>query len=198
MSKKKKPDKLKETPVTYDDYAVLDDGLRYEVDDGELHLMSPGPGVNHQAISYELQRRMNEDCRSDYVILAAPIDVIFSETEIRQPDLIMIHRDRMSILSMRGVEAAPDLVVEISSEHSLKRDKVDKTATYAKYGVPEYWILDLTNYTLEQRLLKVTDQDNYYELVDVYSGEEPIRSETVSCLRVHMQELINELPELPA
>jgi Uma2 family endonuclease len=195
MSKKKKPlETIAESPITYDAYANLpDDGNRYEVSDGQLELMSPAPSLLHQMISNELMLTLNKDCRSEYIIFSAPVDVILSETEIRQPDLVMVHRSRLSILGMRGINGAPDLVVEIMSEHSRRRDKVHKTKAYAKYGVAEYWIIDMSNFTLEQYVL----HSGAYDLADVYTDNELIRSGKIDCVSFSMKELIRDLPELP-
>ncbi|WP_199624208.1 Uma2 family endonuclease [Paenibacillus alkalitolerans] len=193
MKKKNVPGIAAESPVTYDVYASLpDDGNRYEVADGVLELMSPAPGTLHQVISYELQSKLNSDCRQEYIIINAPIDVILSDTEVRQPDLVMVHRSRMSLISKRGIEGVPDLVVEIMSSHSRKRDKVHKTKAYAKYGVPEYWIVDLSNYTLEQYVLK----QGIYELIDVYEGEETVRSDKLACVSFSMGEIVRQLPDV--
>lgn len=190
---KEKMKPMKEAPVTYEVYANLpEDGNRYEVADGRLELMSPSPTFLHQALSFQLQVKLSTSCKSDYVVIAAPIDVILSETEVRQPDLVMIHRARLSIVSKRGIEGSPDLVVEITAEHSRRRDKVDKRRTYAKYGIPEYWIIDLSNFTLEQYLLT----DLWYELVEVYEGEDRVRSEKIKCVSFTMHDLAKELPEI--
>lgn len=83
-NKKFQKEQLAETPVTYEVYANLpDDGNRYEVSDGVLELMSPAPSLIHQAISYELQHKLNKSCREDYFIFNAPVDVILSDTEVR-------------------------------------------------------------------------------------------------------------------
>lgn len=195
MDEKKKPsDRIHESLVTYEIYASMpDDGNRYEVADGRLELMSPAPTLVHQTVSSELFFRLQRDCRHEYIIIAAPVDVILSETEVRQPDLVLIRRSRTDILSKRGVNGAPDLVVEITSEFSRRRDKVHKTKAYAKYGVPEYWIVDLTNFTLEQYILHET---GHYELSDVYSEDELIRSDKIACASFSMRELMQELPEI--
>ncbi len=194
-SKKKGPKdpQIKESPVTYEIYANMpDDGNRYEIADGQLELMSPGPNTIHQILLSELHRKMVDDCSHDYIVFFAPLDVILSDIEVRQPDLIMIHRSRMNIIKKHGIVGAPDLVVEISSEHSLRRDKVQKTKAYAKYGVAEYWIIDMTNNTLEQYTL----QDHTYELVELYSRDDIIRSEKLQCLSFSMNDLVKDLPEL--
>lgn len=127
MKKKTYEEVIKESPVTYELYAnMIDDGNRYEIADGVLELMSPSPSFIHQTVSQELLCTLNASCRNDYIIVVAPIDVILSDTEVRQPDLAMIHKSGISIISDRGINGAPDLVVEITSEQSRRRDKVDK------------------------------------------------------------------------
>lgn len=194
MKKKTYEEVIKESPVTYELYAnMMDDGNRYEIADGVLELMSPSPTFTHQSVSQELLFTLNASCRDEFIIVAAPIDVILSDTEVRQPDLVMIHRSRMSIISDRGINGAPDLVVEITSEHSRRRDKVDKRIVYAHYGVTEYWIVDLSNFTLEQYVL---DGDRY-ELIEVYTEDDTIRSQTVPCASFSMNEIVQRLPIQP-
>lgn len=189
---KAKPTIIRETPVTYDEYAGMpDDGNRYEVADGQLELMG-SPTPTHQVISFEIQMTLNENCRSEYIIFSAPIDVILSDTEVRQPDLVMVHRSRMDILAKKGIVGAPDLVVEIISPWSRRRDKVHKLKTYARYAIPEYWIVDSSNWTLEQYVL--TDQT--YELVEIYAEDEPVRSDHISCVSFTMNDIMNRVPDM--
>ncbi|WP_181917973.1 Uma2 family endonuclease, partial [Cohnella phaseoli] len=112
--KKKRADEpvIREQPVTYDDYAAMpDDGNRYEIIDGVMELMSPGPMAVHQTLSRELLLLLIQSCRSDYAIFYAPFDVILSKVNVVQPDILMIHRSRIDIVKPHGVEGAPDLVV---------------------------------------------------------------------------------------
>ncbi len=191
MKKKTYEELIKESPVTYDMYANMeDDGRRYEISNGMLELMSPAPTPTHQSVVNELQYKFNVSCRNDYIIYSSPIDVILSATEVRQPDLIMIHRSRVEIIGSKGINGAPDLVIEITSKHSRRRDKVQKRIVYAKYGVPEYWIVDLTNFTLEQYVL----DGGRYELADLYAEDEIICSKVVPCASFSMNELVQELP----
>lgn len=186
MENKKRPDDKKrleervgEQQVTYDIYAALpDDGLRYEVLDGSLELMSPGPNTSHQILSYNLQAKLSGSCKSEYLILYAPLDVILSPTNVVQPDLIFIRPERADIVTKRGIEGPPDLVVEILSPGSRHRDRVRKLRIYEKHGVPEYWILDPGAQTLEQHLL----QGDRLELSRVYEGEEAVTSERLPCV----------------
>lgn len=194
MKKKTLEEVMKESPVTYEIYAnMVDDGNRYEISDGVLELMSPSPSTIHQLISAELLYKLNASCRDEFIIVSSPIDVILSDTEVRQPDLVMVHRNRISIISNRGINGAPDLVAEITFEHSRRRDKVTKRSVYARYQVPEYWILDPSNFTLEQYLL---DGDRY-ELAEVYAGDDTIRSKTAPCASFSMNEIVRNLPVPP-
>lgn len=194
MPSDKKPDQVREGLVTYDIYADMpDDGKRYEVDDGQLELMSPAPAPKHQLVINEIVFKLNQSCRSDYIIFTAPVDVILSKIEVRQPDIVMVHCSRKSIITRRGIEGPPDLVMEVVSPHSRKRDKVRKPKAYAKYGVPEYWIIDPANRTIEQFIL---DEDKY-ELTEVYEEDEPIRSERVSCVTFTLGEILAEVPKIP-
>ena len=194
MKKKTYEEVIRESPVTYELYAnMIDDGNRYEISDGVLELMSPSPTFTHQSIADELLHLLKTSCRNDFIIVSSPIDVILSDTEVRQPDLVIIHRSRMSIISDRGINGTPDLVVEVTSEHSRRRDKVRKRIVYAQYGVPEYWIVDLSNFTLEQYVLDGTR----YELIEVYADDDTIRSLTMPCASFSMNEIVQSLPVPP-
>lgn len=193
MSDEKKKELIKESNLTYEDYAKIDDGNRYELAAGKLELMSPGPNVSHQMISYQLQKRISQTCENDYIILYSPIDVILSSTEVRQPDIILISKERLNIISKRGIEGPPDLVVEILSPSSRKRDRVDKLNIYAYYGIPEFWIVEPETGTLEQYLLR----NDRYELTDLFQDDETITSPNIPCISFTMKEIMDKIPELP-
>ena len=192
---KKSHDLLKEQIVTYDDYAKIPDeeGVRYEINDGKLELMTPGPNAVHQLVNKEIEYRMMQQCLQEFIVLSAPIDVILSEIEVRQPDIVMIHRDRLSIITKRGIEGPPDLVVEVLSPFSARRDRQQKIHAYARYHIPEYWIVDINNGLLEQYLIS----NGKYELSEVYKEDEVVRSPQIACISFTMNEIINSIPELP-
>jgi Uma2 family endonuclease len=180
------PKQIKESGWTVEDYYQLpEDGNQYEIISGKLEL-KPSPTTTHQRISQQLLRTMLDSCELDYIIMHAPIDVILSENDTRQPDLLMVHRSREEIIEERGVVGPPDLVVEIISPSSAKRDRTMKRETYARHGVPEYWIVDPSNLTIEQYVLIHPGQP--YELIDVYDSEDTIKSERVPCLSFVVKE----------
>lgn len=195
MKPRKDDPLIREYPVTYDDYANLpDDGKRYELAGGTLELMSPAPSPRHQHISYQLQNAITNSCNSDYLIFASPIDLILSGTEVRQPDLVMIHRSRKSIVTHRGIEGIPDLVAEILSPHSVRRDRHSKLVVYAQYGIPEYWVVDPSNRALEQYIL---GEKNQYGMPVIYESEETIRSDRLLCASFTMKQITASAADLP-
>lgn len=193
MTDKKKNDKVHEQMYTYEDYAALpDDGKRYELVDGVLELMS-SPTLSHQIISSQIHKQFLQHCENDYIIVAAPIDVIVSEKQVRQPDLVLIHRDRLGIVTKKGIEEPPDLVVEILSPSSVKRDREGKLKAYAEFAVPEYWIVDPANEAIEQYVL----DDARYDLARVYTEDEQVRSQRVQCASFSIKDILSNVPELP-
>src|SRR3989442_10194004 len=134
------PDRIPPGPIklTYEDYVDLpDDGKRYEILDGELEV-SPAPAPRHQGVSRNLllilQGHVQE--RRLGTIYYALIDVLLADTSIVQPDLIFVAAGRESIITARAIEGPPDLVVEILSPWSVRRDRRTKAKLYARFGIP--------------------------------------------------------------
>ncbi|MCR2822251.1 Uma2 family endonuclease [Lederbergia panacisoli] len=185
---------LKEDPITYDDYAQLpDDGKRYELANGVLELMTPAPTPKHQIISTKMLTILMNSCQQEYIIFASPIDLILSTTEARQPNLVMIHRNNIEITTKRGIEGIPNLVAEILSPHSIKIDRFDKLKVYARYRIPEYWIIDPANEVLEQYVLV----NNDYEIFNVFGREDTVQSEQIKCVSFTMAEIMDAAADLP-
>ena len=130
--------------LTYEDYCALpDDGRRYEILDGDLS-MTPSPSVPHQGFAGNLFVVLHAHIRRHAAgeILIAPVDAILAKTTVVVPDLVFVSRERLGIVTSRGVEGAPDLVVEILSPGTASRDRVEKAQIYARYGVRHYWLAD--------------------------------------------------------
>lgn len=137
--------------MTYDDYVLLpDDGYRYEILDGDL-VMTPAPNPRHQNVLLNLASVIREWVASADLgkVYIAPIDVLLERTIVVQPDLLFIQRERLQIVTERGIEGAPDLVVEILSPGTAQRDRLAKARIYARRGVGDYWIVDPDRRTLE-------------------------------------------------
>ncbi len=141
---------------TYAEFARLpDDGNRYEVIAGELEV-TPSPRPKHQDLIGGLAEVMRPFVRRHELgrVYPGPIDVLFAEGDYLVPDLVFVRRERLGIVTDRGVEAAPDLVVEVLSPSTALRDRTIKRERYAHYGVPEYWIIDSDRQRVEVNRLQ--------------------------------------------
>jgi Uma2 family endonuclease len=130
--------------LTYDDYISLpNDRNRYEILEGEL-IETPSPTTNHQRVSRNLEFVLFSHIKHTNCgeILDAPMDVILDESTVVQPDIIFIAKERFHILSKRGVDGAPDLLIEILSPATAKYDRISKMQLYARFGVQWFWIVD--------------------------------------------------------
>jgi Uma2 family endonuclease len=128
-------------PYREADYLVLPEQPRCELLYGRLPV-TPAPTVRHQLVVVAILRLLDEFAgRHGGYALVSPIDVVLADHSIVQPDVVYVSRERAGILERR-VEGAPDLVVEILSPATARRDLGDKLRLYAESGVTEYWIVD--------------------------------------------------------
>jgi Uma2 family endonuclease len=130
-------------PFTYRDYTRLPDDRRFEVIEGKLFL-TPAPTTWHQRICGELFAALREHVRSEDLgdVLISPCDVVLSETNVVQPDILFVQKTRLSIIGEKYVSAAPDLLVEVLSPGTKVRDRKLKFELYGRFGVRELWIAD--------------------------------------------------------
>jgi Uma2 family endonuclease len=142
-----------------------EDDNRYEVIDGQLYV-TPAPSWQHQYGSTNLVGYLNPYLRQRGIgkVVTAPIGVKLDDENGVQPDLVYVSNERAHIIVERGVEGAPDLVVEVLSPSTQARDRGVKLRRYAAAGVLHYWILDPVARALEERVLG----PDGYELVGVF------------------------------
>ena len=131
-------------PFTTTDYFdTPEGGPRYQLIDGELLLMPP-PDSFHQDIvrniAFILGLYLKTHPRGK--LYFAPIGVLLTDINAFEPDLIYISKERKSLIGKRGIEGAPDLVVEVLSPGTARYDRGIKRAIYARTGVTELWLID--------------------------------------------------------
>jgi Uma2 family endonuclease len=130
--------------LTYDDFVHFpDDGKRHELIDGE-HYVTASPNRTHQAIVREILGSIWSYLKSHPVgqIYGAPFDVVFSDFDVVEPDLLYVSNERSRVLTEKNVQGAPDLVVEVGSPATRRRDEKTKLQLYERFGVSEYWVVD--------------------------------------------------------
>ena len=130
--------------LTYDDYLQFpDDGKRHELIDGE-HYVTPTPKRPHQQISGNLYWLIRSYLEQHPIgrLFYAPFDVIFSNFDVVEPDLLYMSNERANEVLRDWVHGAPELVIEIASASTRKRDETIKRRLYERFGVSEYWVVD--------------------------------------------------------
>jgi Uma2 family endonuclease len=136
--------------LTYEDYYNLDDGIRYELFNGEL-IMSPAPLSSHQNFSGNIYYDLRTFCKLKKLgkVFYSPIDVILDKFNTVQPDIVFISNENKGIIKDRGIFGSPDMVIEILSPSTAVYDRNAKKDLYEKFGIKEYWIVDLANKIVE-------------------------------------------------
>lgn len=174
---------------TYDDLAnTPDDGRRYEIISGEL-IVSPAPRLDHQDVVGLLFMLLRLYVSADRLgkVYTAPTDVRLSPHNTVQPDILFVSRERLHICRPNYVDGAPDLIVEVLSDRTRGIDLVQKRALYAMAGVPEYWLVDLSDQTIT--VLTLVDGE-YRELEE---GDGIVRSLVVPGFEVAVVDVFASL-----
>jgi Uma2 family endonuclease len=173
--------------MTYEDYCALpNDGLRYEVIEGFL-FSEPSPRTTHQEVAGNLFALLRAHVHEQGLgkVFFAPVDVILAQRTVVVPDLVFVTRDRAAIVTERAVEGAPDLIVEILSRGTTRRDRVAKRNAYARYGVRHCWLVDPGETTLEAFELI----EGAYHFVAAVAGEDGFRPRLFPDLVIPLPEL---------
>ena len=118
-------------------------------------------------------------------VLLAPTDVVLSDTDVVQPDILFVSQARRHIRTRENIQGAPDLVVEILSPTTAERDRTVKSDLYAQHGVQEYWIVDPDARTITVFLLN----GGAFEEVDTYSERETLTSPILAGFSIALDEI---------
>ena len=132
------------TKLTYEDLLQLpEDGMRHELLAGE-HVVTPSPSPRHQTVLKNLDRILDAFVRERGLgkVFFAPLDVLLSNEDVVEPDLVYLSAGRVRMIGERNLRGAPDLLVEVLSPTTRRRDEVTKRDRYERNGIPEYWIVD--------------------------------------------------------
>ncbi len=158
-----------EKMLTYREYREMefddDDNFQYELIDGELS-QKPFLTIIHQRISgnimYSFTKFLYQNPLGE--VLLGPLDVVLNEYNAPQPDIIFVSNANKHMLNEteQVVIGIPDLIIEILSLGSIKRDRITKRKVYERCGVPEFWVIDPSYKSVEIFRLA----DGAYELAD--------------------------------
>lgn len=171
---------------TYGDYADMDDDRRYELIEGELYMV-PAPNFQHQTISRDLGVVLWKFVKKNNLgtVLYAPFDVVLSESDVVQPDIIFVSKGRLNLITEKNLRGAPDLAIEILSTSTRERDKLIKKRLYMEYGVKEFWIVDPDKKAIKVMALKETG----FETFGIYFIDDKLISPLLKGFRLDLKEI---------
>lgn len=183
---------------TYADYKIWNHGERWEIISGEAWDMSPAPSRNHQWLVMEMGRQFanylqDKSCQ----IYPAPFDVFFADennqamdkiNNIVQPDLTLVCDKKK--LNDRGCMGSPDLVIEILSPYTSKKDLDEKFHLYERSGVEEYWVVDPGSCSLQAYSL---DESGKYINDIVFVHEGIIRTKFLKDFSINLADLFSRM-----
>jgi len=173
---------------TYDEFAgeSAEINLPTELWDGEI-VTAGGRPPRHQIVVANAWSQICRVARSKLLgeVLAGPLDVVLSPRRVVQPDVLFVSAARKSIVESTCIRGVPELLVEVISEGTWRRDRVDKKALYEQFGVAEYWIIDP-----DSRLIEVfTLAKGTYQLHARGVGAEKVSSKLLAGMKVSFEQL---------
>jgi Uma2 family endonuclease len=177
--------------MTYAEFRYMEipdgDTSIYELINGNIMRRS-SPQSRHQIVQANLMRNLGNFVFAKQLgrVLGAPMDVVFGDDDCTQPDVFFIKKEREKIIEWDGpVWGSPDLIVEIISKGTAKHDRVDKFKQYQKFGVPEYWLIDPANQSVEVFFL----EDKAYVLQQFQEIEGLVKSKVLEGLELDMNDI---------
>ncbi len=179
---------------TYADYLLWQFEERVELLRGRIRQLA-APSRKHQGVITGLTRLFaNALWKSPYKVYVAPFDVRLTRmrndqevTTVVQPDLCVICDPTK--LDDLGCNGAPDLVIEILSPGNTRTEMRDKFELYEEAGVLEYWVVSLTEKTIQ--VWKLNDQGKYYGLPYIVEGD-TFTTPIVPTLEVNVTEVFED------
>ncbi|MFN8489604.1 MAG: Uma2 family endonuclease [Caldilineaceae bacterium] len=168
---------------TYEDYLQLpNDGKRYEIIEGVLYVAN-APSFQHQYTVHQLDRQIGNFVNEQQLgyVIPAPFEVHLSAlSRPVQPNITFIRVERINAPSLQIFEGAPDLIVEVLSPESIRRDRVIKFTAYEAVGVTEYWIANPNARTVEVYLLARGE----YVTLGEFKNAETIQSQVLAGIEI--------------
>lgn len=174
---------------TYSDYLQLPEDKRYEILDGELCVV-PAPNIRHQRVGLRLRLALYLYAQNHGLgeVFDSPCDVVLSEENVVQPDILFVRSRRHHIVGPANVGGAPDLAVEILSPSRRSTDLEIKRKIYARFGVQEYWIVDPDAATVEVLVWS----ERGYSLAGVYGSQDRLSSPLLPELNLLLSEIFKK------
>jgi Uma2 family endonuclease len=158
-----------------------EDGRRYELYDGEVYVV-PSPLPLHQIVSARLNDVLRDYARTHGgIVLYAPLDIVLTDYDVVQPDLLLFTRQRQDLINLRRVTRhPPDLAIEILSPSTASNDRGRKLRLLARHGVQEYWLVDPDAIRIEVYRLR----GDQFQIASTAAGTDSVHSPLLPALEL--------------
>ena len=166
--------------LTYQEFRELEfddnDPFHYELLDGEL-MQKSAPSPYHQRLLGKMYMAFQQYVETNKLgeVFFSPIDVFLNEYNAPQPDLVFVSAAKQHLITNDGIMGVPDLVIEIVSPSSVRRDRYQKRDIYERFGIPEYWIAEWETQSIEVHTL---NESGRYVLTGLASAQGSKKPET--------------------
>lgn len=154
------------------DYFELETEDRYEVMRGEL-VMVPAPTSVHQRVITRLGTFIDMFVIENELgeCFHTPIDVLLADDVVLQPDFVFVSAARLGevVHQTSYIKGAPDLVVEVLSPSTARRDRLVKREIYAEAGVRWYLLVDADQHLIE--VFELSDRGQYLAVGGAADGD---------------------------
>ncbi len=175
---------------TWTEYQTWPDDARWEIIGGVAFSMSPAPSTRHQVVAgnmYSMLHRhlAGKGCRP----FMAPTDVRLSETDVVQPDILVVCDPAR--ITPSHIEGAPDLVVEVLSPGTSAKDLREKKWLYQRSGVREYLVVDPLEMYVQRFLLS---SESRYGEPEIFGPEEAVSLVVLEGLTIELCEVFELTP----
>lgn len=170
---------------TYQDYLTWPDDARWEIIDGTAYAMSPAPIPSHQDVAGEifhiLKLALKGKTSRPYI---APTDVVLSDMDVIQPDVFVVCDPAK--IKKNNIQGAPDLIIEVLSPSTSKKDRWDKKRLYQNNGVKEYILVDPDAHFAERYILQ---ENGEYNRGESFSSQQEIHIQIIPGLSLPLWEV---------
>ena len=180
----------KDERFTYLDYLTWEDDERWELIDGRPYNMTPAPGFRHQQVVgnlYLILRHALQGKRCTVGI--APTDVVLSDYDVVQPDIFVICDEKK--ITDDIIRGAPDLVIEVASPATARKDRLEKKRLYEAARVREYILLDPVAHFAERFLL---ESDGRYGRGEVFGPQHVLVLQSLDAVELPLWEVFETPP----
>ena len=170
---------------TIEDYAVLPEAAPFELINGKLIFMA-SPTSDHQKVSINLSSALHFYVKRNKLgrVLAAPMDVYFDKTNVYQPDILFVLKERESIIG-NFIQGVPEFIVEIISPGTKGEDESEKLAAYGKFGVQEYWLIN----PLKKSVEVFVGENGIMKKKQLFTGAQSISSKVIQKFEIAVEEI---------